>query len=284
MEQIIEQLKQEIKQQHAKETRSLTQTLQAKDNTIDTLKNTLEESKNTILSLQLSIIQQNEKVQQEKNLLEQKVAEAERNVLLIKEQLELQMKEKEAKEKEAKEKEKEGIIVISEDPRVRNRPLPNDAVLTYEYGARAYISDIYNGFVWRNGFWYRLPLKNKFKPHSIRKLRKWNVSEYADADILKKNVTIHQVESDVDINDSYVPVFLNEIRYFIRFMYSSYSNNNIQYLSAEGANIYIPHLQGVIKIKITDRLLSEIVHEDPRAFTEKPKPEDIYKWNNYIQN
>ena len=55
-------------------------------------------------------------------------------------------------------------IKIQIDPRTKHTELPNDAVVTYKYGARAFISNCYPGYVWRNLQWYEIKDGLTFNP------------------------------------------------------------------------------------------------------------------------
>ncbi len=113
--------------------------------------------------------------------------------------------------------EKKIIINKSQyDPRVVNLPLPNDAVITYKYGARAYESDLYYGFVWRNGIWY-LSAGLKFEPIDISKSA---ISNYKYGTIYS-SITTNLV--GVNIDDTFYPCVLNGQRIFIHENWSDQS-------------------------------------------------------------
>lgn len=130
-------------------------------------------------------------------------------------------------------------ILVREDPRINNRPLPNDSIMTYEYGARAYITSAYPGYVWRNGHWYSLDSKPKFVPDSESKLVYYtstninNSIEPSGKALLYEELPDHSIH----LNDSFVPVFVNGIRYFMRFVKTS--EGSITY-------IYVPQIQSTI--------------------------------------
>lgn len=63
--------------------------------------------------------------------------------------------------------------------------LPNNAYITYKFGARSYISNLYSEYTWRNGIWYKI----------------YNNLHFSNNEI---------------IDDTYIPIFLNGIRIFIK--------------------------------------------------------------------
>ncbi len=105
------------------------------------------------------------------------------------------------------------------DPRIVNLPLPNDAVLTYKYGARAYESDVYKGFVWRNGVWY-ISDKLKFEPTDISEII---ISNYHYGTIYSNiNTSLIGVNTD----DTFYPCILNGQRIFIHENWNADSPND----------------------------------------------------------
>ena len=97
------------------------------------------------------------------------------------------------------------------DPRVVNLPLPNDAKITYKYGARAYESDLYDGFVWRNGVWYNTKDLN-FVPSKCDDMKNNSIANYRYGTIYS-NITVSLV--GVNIDDTFYPCILNGQRIFI---------------------------------------------------------------------
>jgi hypothetical protein len=92
------------------------------------------------------------------------------------------------------------------DPRIVNLPLPNDAVITYDNGARAYKSDIYQGFIWRNGVWYLDDVK--FKEETIEN----SICDYNTGTIYSNIVTSLV---GLNIDDTFYPCIINGQRIFI---------------------------------------------------------------------
>ena len=144
---------------------------------------------------------------------------------------------------------------------------------------KGHISDLYPGFVWRNGFWYRIKRDLKFKPHSVRRLRKWQVTEYLDSEILCKPISMEHADRDIPINDSYVPVFINDLRYFVRPIYYSYDCGRGLEVLNEYTYVYVPYLQGVIKVSTNRNFLETLIYEDDPL--EKPRNiKSIEEWRN----
>jgi hypothetical protein len=100
------------------------------------------------------------------------------------------------------------------DPRIVNLPLPNDAKITYKYGARAYISDIYKGFVWRNGVWYdakELPA-DAFKPPASDYFKANGIADY-NYNTIYGGIISSMI--GINIDDTFYPCILNGQRIFI---------------------------------------------------------------------
>lgn len=100
------------------------------------------------------------------------------------------------------------------DPRIVNLPLPNDAILTYENGARAYKSDIYQGFIWRNGVWYLDDVK--FKADVVES----NIENYNTGTIYSNIVTSLV---GLNIDDTFYPCIINGQRIFIHENWNNWS-------------------------------------------------------------
>lgn len=105
------------------------------------------------------------------------------------------------------------------DPRTGFHELPNDATLTMEYGARAYITDVYPGYVWRNCYWYKKSPNLKFTPMNrasiltrLQKDRNDGPVHYAMADMSNNNNHTHAIM----INDSFDSVLVDNVRLFAR--------------------------------------------------------------------
>ncbi len=91
------------------------------------------------------------------------------------------------------------------DPRLFNNPLPNQATITYKYGARAYEIDCYPGFVWRNNHWYRITSSLNFVPDKVTATKKIDL-------VNAINTGIH---TSLVLDDSYYPVIVNGTRLFV---------------------------------------------------------------------
>lgn len=107
------------------------------------------------------------------------------------------------------------VVSVIEDPRINNKALPNDATITYKYGARAYKHDLYPGFIWRNGNWLKeSPDMPKFKQLSPIYLK--SCKNKLDPNLL------------ISINDRFEPFIVDGVRLFItirnvrEFCYTSY--------------------------------------------------------------
>ena len=103
------------------------------------------------------------------------------------------------------------------DPRIVNLPLPNDAKITYKYGARAYESDLYKGFVWRNGVWYVIDDNLRFDKPDIKNS---SIANYNYGTIYS-NINTSLI--GVNIDDTFYPCILNGQRIFI---HENWENNS----------------------------------------------------------
>ena len=94
------------------------------------------------------------------------------------------------------------------DPRIVNLPLPNDAIITYKYSARAYESDLYDGFVWRNGVWY---IADGLK-FDVIDIKNTAIADYSCGTIYS-NINVSLI--GVNIDDTFYPCIFNGQRLFI---------------------------------------------------------------------
>lgn len=135
-------------------------------------------------------------------------------------------------------------LTISEDPRIRNRPLPQESKITYEFGARAYISDAYPNYVWRNGHWYKITDELKFVSMTHEEIKKILLTNIYTTDIMRK---IPFADKSYTIDDTFAPIIYKGIRYFIRCLLID-NNNKITFSSINQNNtllIYNPATQTV---------------------------------------
>lgn len=102
------------------------------------------------------------------------------------------------------------------DPRTGFHALPNDATLTMEYGARAYVTDAYPGYVWRNGYWYKVTSSLTFTRMSDASIysRLCKSEHDGPTHFTQSNNTAHSVM----INDSFDAVMIDGVRLFARRM------------------------------------------------------------------
>jgi len=111
------------------------------------------------------------------------------------------------------------------DPRVFNHPLPNQSTMTYKFGSRSYISDVYPGYTWYNGHWYKITEDLKFTES-----RGLQYTHIHGSTMLHKQY----IDTTVQINESFYPIIYNGTRLFVkRHLTENY--------------VYIPHLQGVVQ-------------------------------------
>jgi hypothetical protein len=126
------------------------------------------------------------------------------------------------------------------DPRMFNNPLPNDAVMTYEYGARAFYSNCYPGYIWRNGSWYLITPTFKFEP--LPKIT---------CEILIENPTwggnIDSDKTNFVLDDSWYPVKMNGTRIFIREKFVSHYDAHHKLYNFSKSYAYLPFTQNVIE-------------------------------------
>lgn len=170
-----------------------------------------------------------------------------------------------------------GPLSNPEDPRKKNHPLPNDAVMTYEYGARAYTHDLYPGFVWRNGFWYIIKPEMKFREDSERRIKHFTCNAEVVVQVSSEGLTSNAlVDQSIIINDAYKPYIVSGVRHFILQQYTVDHHGNTY---NPGCYIYFPHLQGVVyKEGPLDK------YYDAKPEDEKSKsyrPENSTEYNNW---
>lgn len=123
------------------------------------------------------------------------------------------------------------------DPRIDNKPLPNDSVMTKQFGARAYVTDAYYGFVWRNGHWYRITDNLKFVESSPERIQYYLHKKSSKLSV--KAITSEGIpDESANINDAYIPVKVDGIRYFIK---KNIANNN----TYDSCNVYNPMTQAI---------------------------------------
>jgi hypothetical protein len=162
------------------------------------------------------------------------------------------------------------------DPRIENNPLPNDAKITYSYGARAYISDCYPNFVWRNGFWYRASEELKFSEMSKEEINNLlKINNFYDP---------HNMGTQNHIlDDSFYPIILGETRVFIKERWESYKEQRLIY---RGSIIYFPHTQTFMDDhnSLLRLCYKEYSKKDPETIPshEKIKYEDEKNMKNYM--
>ena len=113
-------------------------------------------------------------------------------------------------------------IYILVDPRIKDAGLPNDASVTYDYGARSFITDAYDNFTWRNGTWFKITNELKFK------------SDISDS-FTKKDVQGHKIYRTL-INDSYNSIIVNNNRYFIKSRNIICKNGKYEFCSYQEPN------------------------------------------------
>jgi hypothetical protein len=113
-----------------------------------------------------------------------------------------------------------------------NKPLPNSSQIIYSYGAMAYISDAYPGYVWRNGHWYSIKNNLQFDCIEEKKLKLMFLSKIDWADETKKY--------KIEIDDTFLPIIINGIRYFIKpnIIFKNYAYNTLGQINC--CYIYTP--------------------------------------------
>ena len=132
-------------------------------------------------------------------------------------------------------------IYILVDPRIKDAGLPNDASVTYDYGARSFITDAYDNFTWRNGTWFKITNELKFK------------SDISDS-FTKKDVQGHKIYRTL-INDSYNSIIVNNNRYFIKSRNIICKNGKYEFCSYQEPNkavVICPRTKEEFEIYATD--------------------------------
>jgi hypothetical protein len=110
------------------------------------------------------------------------------------------------------------------DPREENAILPNDAKLTMQYGARAYVTDLYPGYVWRNGVWYKHTATLKFVIVNLASLHNKILNTYTDTKTSGGHYAcddeIYVPTATMGIDDTFDAIFINDIRTFAKRVYN----------------------------------------------------------------
>lgn len=135
----------------------------------------------------------------------------------------------------------------SVDPRVYGNPLPNQSVVTFKYGARAYVTDAYPDYVWRNGAWYKIVPELRFDRCISKEFL------FVEPGGLFGNMQLsnHYIPDNSNmLDDMYYPVVVNGQRVFIR---EFWSNTGL----CQDAFVYFPTAQVI-------RQLPNIPHNIPR--------------------
>ena len=126
------------------------------------------------------------------------------------------------------------------DPRLFNNPLPNDSKMTYQFGARAYTTDCYPGYIWRNGHWSKITQDLKFEatPKYL----------FSYADITGITSQYYTASPFVTLDDSYYPAIINGTRIFIRELKSQCNTGTHYYIKNTGMIAYFPFNQNLVTI------------------------------------
>ena len=153
------------------------------------------------------------------------------------------------------------------DPRIVNLPLPNDATITYKYGARAYESDIYNGFIWRNGVWFDKSTVNFDKSEcSIESLGKKYTANYNHGTIYS-NIVASLI--NVNIDDTFYPCILNGQRMFIHENWDKTGPVNVLVFEPLSQQIFVGDVS-LCRALMNKSKNKKIIYEDPGAMTNIP--------------
>lgn len=148
-------------------------------------------------------------------------------------------------------------IIVFIDPRDDNKPLPEDSILVYKYGARSYLSDRYPGFTWRNGYWIKITDKLNLHPGSAERIKKFYDEGSEREDGQTDDLMMYGIDPTISLNDSYIPYIINGSRKFIR---QFYNYKKVYRYSL----VYYPQLKGVKKILVPiSQMLAKVVAEDP---------------------
>ena len=144
---------------------------------------------------------------------------------------------------------------LNTDPRVDNKILPNDSEITYSFGALAYTTDTYPGYVWRNGSWYKIKKNLSFTPHSAQRIVnfKKNISTtnyYTSID----SIDVNKLKPCQYINDAFRPIMYYDYRYFI-----CVSDNLIQ--NRYFCTLYVPCYKGTCTLSLWAKDLEKLKYE-----------------------
>jgi len=150
------------------------------------------------------------------------------------------------------------------DPRVFNNPLPNDAVMTYQYGARSYVVDCYPGYTWRNGHWYKITNSLRFTQLPIREIQKiWSPNSRGyhphSVELEKKYIDL-----TFQLTDLAHPVIYHGTRIFVTESYKKAKDSYIYIPSSQGA-IYAHNSSGNPTVESLIKQ-SGIILEDPEMY------------------
>lgn len=157
----------------------------------------------------------------------------------------------------------------SVDPRVCNFPLPEQSKMTYEYGARSYVTDVYPDYTWRNGVWYKIGPNLKFVSTYKKEQLKNPVLSHVE---LYGSTAVKNAAEVID--DSYYPVIYNGNRIFVREVHDS--RHPHQY--------YLPVTQRVLTssgdvLKRYSELISKHIETLVNGCTEMMLESDSMKWH-----
>lgn len=127
------------------------------------------------------------------------------------------------------------------DPRINNNTLPNDATLCMSYGARAYLSDVYPGYIWRNGYWFKITPALKFTQMPATKIKQ----KCARADTMvihgRYNPEDNTPSTGTHVDDVHDALIINSVRVFARRVYYNQPVNGVnKFTHGYYANVYIP--------------------------------------------
>lgn len=108
------------------------------------------------------------------------------------------------------------------DPRIDNKPLPNDATMTRDFGERSYITSVYPGFTWRNGYWFKITKTLKFKiiQHDLHD---------KDIGFGISGLTKFNIDPAIQMTDKFEEIIHDDIRLF-RAKYGSTDQEYIYYI------------------------------------------------------
>lgn len=125
------------------------------------------------------------------------------------------------------------------DPRMFNNPLLNDSRMTYKFGARAYESDCYPGYVWRNGNWFKITPELQFEPTpKVLVTQRPDPTGAADQSYSSSIFCI--------IDDSFYPVLINGTRLFVKEVFTNADYNGNVHTKLSGMYAYFPYHNHII--------------------------------------